>query len=59
LLASASGDCTIRLWNVDDGNWLHTMKFHTSLINSIAFFADGRIIASGLGDGTIRLLGIP
>ena len=36
-----------------------TLKGHTGVICSLAFTPDGKTLASGSSDGTIRLWGIP
>jgi WD40 repeat protein len=55
LLASGSGDNTIKLWDVASGSEVRTLTGHTKGVNSVAFSPDGRLLASGSGDGTIRL----
>jgi hypothetical protein len=37
---------------------LQTLEGHSSSVNSVAFSADGRQLASGSGDNTVRSLGI-
>ena len=65
-LASGSGDGTVRLWDVAPGAFINgnpintlrprnTLTGHTDEVYSIAFSADGTILASGSGDGTVRL----
>ena len=55
MLASASWDKTIRLWNVKTGRLLHTLTGHTNDIMSVAFSPDGQTLASASWDATIRL----
>jgi WD40 repeat protein len=55
LLASAAGDHTIRLWQVEDGNLLRMLEGHTDCVWSIAFSPDDRLLASGSDDATLRL----
>ncbi|NEO52302.1 MAG: response regulator [Okeania sp. SIO3B5] len=54
ILASASEDCTIKLWNLN-GKELAIFKGHSKAITSISFSPDGQILASGSNDNTIKL----
>ena len=58
-LASASGDRTIRLWDVVAGAYRHTLTGHNSHIYSVAFSPDGRTLASGSDNGRIRFWNVP
>ena len=55
LLASASDDQTVRLWDVATGELLQTLKGHNSGVWWIAFSHDSRLIVSASDDKTIRL----
>ena len=55
MLASASWDQTVRLWNVKTEQHLRTLTGHTSEVNSVVFSPDGQTLASASWDGTIRL----
>ena len=55
MLASASWDQTVRLWNVNTGRLLHTLTEHTNEVLSVAFSPDGNTLASTDWDGTIHL----
>ena len=47
--------CAVRLWDRDSGNLLHELAGHTRPIRGLAWARDGRTIASGALDGTVRL----
>ncbi len=55
ILASGSGDGTIKLWRVQDGALLKTLTGHSDYVRSVAFSPDGFTLASGSNDGTIKL----
>lgn len=56
MLASGSGDHTIRLWDVVTHQQIGApLSGHTDTVTSVAFSPDGRVLASGSGDHTIRL----
>ncbi|MEK7990761.1 MAG: WD40 repeat domain-containing protein [Thiotrichaceae bacterium] len=55
MLASASEDNTIRLWQVGSGQQPDVTFEAKSGVNSIAFSPDGKLLASGSNDTLIRL----
>src|SRR5262249_36478125 len=56
MLASGSGDQTIRLWDVATHQPMgQPLTGHTRDVSSVAFSPDGKMLASGSGDQTIRL----
>jgi WD40 repeat protein len=55
VLASGSGDKSIRIWDVSTGSCRSIMTGHRSWVNAVAFSSDGSLIASASRDETIRL----
>lgn len=55
LLASASYDGTVRLWNAVTGRCVRVLTGHSDWVWSVAFSPDGRLLASGSSDATVKL----
>jgi WD40 repeat protein len=54
MLASASDDATVILWNVSDGRPIRTLKGHGGRVRSVTFNHDGKLLVSSEAWG-IRL----
>ena len=55
ILASASGDNTIKLWGGYTGDLKRTLNGHSDTVWAVAIAPDGEFIASGSADKTIRV----
>jgi WD40 repeat protein len=58
LLASASNDYTIQLWNPAIGEELFTLQGHSGCVNTLALCHDRQLLASGSDDYKVILVGI-
>lgn len=52
---SASGDGTLRMWDLETGTTLHTLRGHTKAVVAVAVTPDGRRAISASDDDTLRL----
>jgi WD40 repeat protein len=53
LIATASDDCLVRLWDGDHGSPRGELP-HPQRVNALAFLEDGRRLATASGDGLVR-----
>jgi WD40 repeat protein len=55
LVASASNDSTVRLWDSATGAALQMLEGHSGRVNAVAFSPDSRLVASASNYSTVRL----
>jgi small GTP-binding protein len=55
LVVSGSGDETVKVWNLEAGECIATLKGHTSTVVGVAVTPDGRRAVSGSSDKTVRV----
>ena len=55
VVASASDDATVKLWNVAAQEAVATLEGHAGSVRAVAFSPDGAALASGSWDGTIKI----
>ncbi|MBU1722571.1 MAG: hypothetical protein KJ892_01805, partial [Gammaproteobacteria bacterium] len=48
-------DNTVRVWDAGTGETLKTLQGHTGRVISVAYSPDGKFIASGSSDNTVRV----
>jgi len=55
LLASASHDRIVKLWDASTGAVLQTLEGHSDAVTAVAFSLDSRLLASASHDETVKL----
>jgi hypothetical protein len=54
-VVSASQDRTLRLWDAETGQAVHTLEGHTGKVHACAYSPDGARVVSASGDRTLKL----
>ncbi|XP_078483724.1 notchless protein homolog 1 [Ciona intestinalis] len=55
LIASASFDKSIKLWNAKSGKFIVSLRGHVNSVYQLAWSADSRLLVSGSGDSTLKV----
>jgi WD40 repeat protein len=59
LVTGGYEDKTVRVWEVESGKELRKYEGHSAGVLSVAYFPDGKRIASACGDGNVRIWRAP
>lgn len=54
VIASASFDKSIKLWESNTGTYIASLRGHVQAVYSIAWSADSRLLVSGSADSTLK-----
>ena len=54
-MISASEDCTLKVWDIEAGSCLTTLRGHSQIVWRVAISPDCKMVASGAADNTVRL----
>ena len=54
MIASASFDKSIKIWDGRTGNFITTLRGHVQAVYQISWSADSRLLVSGSADSTLK-----
>ena len=54
-MASASHDCTVKVWDAKSGQEVLTLRGHTGGVTSVCFSPDGTRLVSTSVDNTVKV----
>jgi WD40 repeat protein/GTPase SAR1 family protein len=57
-VASGSDDKTVKIWDLETGEYRATLEGHTDMVNAVAITPDGKRILSGSDDHTVLILDV-
>jgi U3 small nucleolar RNA-associated protein 13 len=55
VLATASGDKTVKLWNISDFSCIKTFESHANSVLRVDFLSDGQQLVSSGSDGLVKI----
>jgi WD40 repeat protein len=55
LLVTVGAENAARVWNIETGERIASLRGHTGPIRSVAFSHDGRLVVTAADDGTVRI----
>ena len=58
-LVSTGRDRTVKFWDLETGQLRAIRKGHEAVVNALAVYQEGRQVASGGADGTVRVWDVP
>ena len=54
-VVAALGDHSVKMWDVETGSYLCSLRGHAGAVTDLSFSVDGAFVASSSADGTVRI----